>query len=148
MSRLVISPASFEILPFVIEKLSRLPVSDATVKAQSAIGRLYYLLGDFDLAITYFTKALENQKQLNSSNNLAMIYKYLAEAYFSKRDYQSAKEYAEKSLNYCDNHTQPFLQVESFKLPGNHPASNGSGKCGFKKIQNCPGNPETKPKSL
>ena len=26
-------PASFEILPFVIEKLSRLPVSDATVKA-------------------------------------------------------------------------------------------------------------------
>lgn len=111
-------PASFEILPFVIEKLSRLPVSDATVKAQSAIGRLYYLLGDFDLAITYFSKALENQKQLNSSNNLAMIHKYLAEAYFSKREYQSAKEYAEKSLDYCGNHTQPFLQVSCLNCLG------------------------------
>lgn len=111
-------PTTFEILPFVIEQLAKLPVSDATVKAQSAIGRLYFLLGDFDLAITYYSKALENQSQLETGNNLAMIYKYQAEAYFSKREYQSAKENAEKSLQFCNNHTQPFLQASCLNCLG------------------------------
>lgn len=111
-------PTSIEVLPYVIENLSKLPPSEAIVKTHAALGRLYFLLEDYDQAATYLLKSLEIQNHLNSPNNLAMIYKYLADAFAAKQEVDLACEYAQNSLKYCSSKTQPFLQASCLNSMG------------------------------
>ncbi|MHB8134639.1 MAG: diguanylate cyclase [Anaerolineaceae bacterium] len=111
-------PTTIEVLPYVIENLSKLPPSEAIVKTHAALGRLYFLLEDYDQATTYLLKSLEIQKSLNSTNNLAMIYKYLADAFGAKQEIDQAIDFAQESLKHCSSKTQPFLQASCLNSLG------------------------------
>ncbi|MCB0428415.1 MAG: tetratricopeptide repeat protein, partial [Mangrovimonas sp.] len=66
----------------------------------SNIGKLFYLLEDYDKALLSLTKAVEFQRTTNDYANNAETYKTFGNVYMSKRDYNQALEYytSSKSL--------------------------------------------------
>jgi diguanylate cyclase (GGDEF)-like protein len=127
-------PSSIEALPYVIEQVSKLPPCEGSVKTLAALGRLYYLLEDYDQSITYLFKSLEMQQNLNSSNNLVMIHKYLADAYIGKSEIESANAHALKSLKFCSHKTQPFLQAGCLNSVGAALQLNGQTSASYRKF--------------
>ena len=66
----------------------------------SNIGKLFYLLEDYDKALLSLTKAVEFQRTTNDYANNAETYKTFGNVYMSKHDYNQALEYytSSKSL--------------------------------------------------
>lgn len=68
--------------------------------ALNSIGNLYQTLGQYDLAIVQFKKALELERAINSKRGLAINNQNIGDCYEQKGELDIALEYYRKSLAY------------------------------------------------
>jgi len=79
--------------------------------ALNSIGNLYQTLGQYDLAINQFKRALELEKELNNKLGLAINNKNIGDCYREKEALDIALEYYRKSLAYNEALNNNFGRV-------------------------------------
>lgn len=65
---------------------------------QCSIGNLYYIKGDYSLALSYLTNAMNNQRNMNFASELVQTYSVLVDVYAVMGIRDSVKSYLNKSL--------------------------------------------------
>lgn len=64
------------------------------------IGYVDYILGNYDLSLTYFVKANEIHQQLENDEGIAVSLNHISLIYDTQANYQKALEYQWKSIGY------------------------------------------------
>jgi tetratricopeptide (TPR) repeat protein len=79
--------------------------------ALNSIGNLYQTLGQYDLAITQFERALELEKELSNKLGLAINNQNIGDCLEQKGDLEEALEYFRKSLAYNEEINNEYGRV-------------------------------------
>jgi tetratricopeptide (TPR) repeat protein len=79
--------------------------------ALNSIGNLYQTLGQYDLAIDQFRRALELEKELNNKLGLAINNQNIGDCYEQKEELDVALEYYRKSLAYNEDINSSYGRV-------------------------------------
>ncbi|GMN10223.1 hypothetical protein MTsPCn9_13620 [Croceitalea sp. MTPC9] len=79
--------------------------------ALNSIGNLYQTLGQYDLAITQFERALELEKELNNKLGLAINNQNIGDCLEQKGELEDALEYFRKSLAYNEEINNDYGRV-------------------------------------
>ncbi len=127
-------PAYMECLPEMIEILTKSSISAAVARTNSAIGRLYHLLEEYDQALIYFNKSLEINLFLNEKNNLVSNYQYMAETYATKNEMTLALETMQKCMVFCNQIHDQRLTASCLNSFGDILWSNGQMNASFRKF--------------
>lgn len=77
----------------------------------NSIGNLYQTLGQYDLAITQFKKALELERVLNNKLGLAINNHNIGDCLEEKREFEAALEYYRKALAYNEEINNNYGRV-------------------------------------
>ena len=79
--------------------------------ALNSIGNLYQTLGQYDIAITQFRRALELERELNNKLGLAINNQNIGDCLEQKGDLESALEYYRKSLAYNEDINSDYGRI-------------------------------------
>ncbi|HRF39570.1 MAG TPA: tetratricopeptide repeat protein, partial [Saprospiraceae bacterium] len=71
-------------------------------KVLSLLGAIYEALGNYDKALEYQLKALENREKAGNAEGTAESLYKIGSMYFSQEKYDKSLEYYKKALHLCE----------------------------------------------